>query len=687
MTEIAVSGWLEPCRGECVGARAGAILKGLRRLSLGHGGFHGAVDRVAMPGNAKKYRTVHEFGRKKRKRRGKKPKQSPEPSIGVQEEGTDVPRPSAPLTTPTTQIVEADSGSIRIDTKVLTDAEIKENRAREKATLDQLSSEPATARKIEAFTASCSEASALDSEHHAAPYVVLRLDVMNSLLGALRCNVCRGSVTIVRGGNDYGLAVKLAVQCNTCGEIASEWTSPRVDGAKTCNPFEVNLLAARAMVATGNGQTKMNDIFAMMGISHRGMHHKTYQRHLKSTLAPAATRAAESALKVCGKKVAALYEELCFGNKGNIAVSYDGTWMTRGHSSHIGVGAVIELFSGYVLDYVVLSNFCLGCEVGPKPDSTEYEEWRKGHQCQKNSDSKAGQMEVEAALILFQRSLERHGLRYTTMLCDGDSRTFSAIQEAKVYGFIEVKKEDCINHVQKRMGTALRNLVQKHRSEGKRGLGGRGRLTGELITRLSTYYGRALKSYEGDVEQMQKAVMATYRHITSTDECADHSLCPAGEGSWCRHNAAKAKGEPDPKHNYNLPKDVAEALLPVYTRLSEKALLERCQRGKTQNTNESLHSVIWSLASKDKHASLVAVESAVAEAVLRFNTGNLNSATAILSEMNVGATISGSKRAKEKDHRRSISSSKKRAASLELGRLVKKKHESRMHADYAPGAF
>ncbi|CAN7948281.1 unnamed protein product, partial [Ixodes hexagonus] len=182
----------------------------------------------------------------------------------------------------------------------------------------------------------------------------------------------------------------------------------------------------------------------------------------------------------------------------NIAVSYDGSWKTRGHCSHIAVGTLIELFTGLhshhwlVLDHVVLSNFCLACEKGPKGGTGGYSEWKSSHEasggCQKNTNSKAGQMEVEAALILFERSWERHGLRYTTMLSDGDSRSFAALQEAKVYGFVPVEEEDCVNHVQKRMGTALRSLVQKQKvQKGPAGtsLGGKGRLTAELITRLS----------------------------------------------------------------------------------------------------------------------------------------------------------------------------------------------------------
>lgn len=589
--------------------------------------------------------------------------------------------------------LQVGTNRVRIDAGIVTESDVIEARARERATL-RLESAPATTRKIGPFVASVSaasgDASSADpaaSTDPAASYVVVDLQALNSLLSAVQCKICRGPVHLLRGDRSYGLATKLTVVCDACNGIAESWTSRRVEGPKTCNPFEINMLACRAMLSTGNGQTALNDIFAGMGLSHRGLHNKTFQRHLKHTLKPAATRAAKAAMSQCARKVEALYEDLCFGHKSNIAVCYDGTWMTRGHSSHIGVGAVVELFTGYVLDYVVLSNFCLGCKNGPKPDSEGYSKWKESHQCHINTESKAGQMEVEAGLILFERSLQKHNMRYTTILCDGDSRTFNAIQEAEVYGFVEVVKEDCVNHVQKRMGTALRNLVQKHKADGKRNLGGKGRLTADLITRLSAYYGRALKSHEGDVDAMQRAVMATYYHITSTDGCSNHSLCPTGEGSWCRYNAAKAKGEPQPKHLYNLPKDVAEALLPVYERLAEKSLLQRCQRGKTQNSNESLHSVIWSLICKNQHSSLFAVQTAVAEAVLRFNTGTEYTIVAILNELDMNTSSTASKRAKEKDLRRSSSSTKKRESSVGITTMAKRRHKDAMHPDYAPGAF
>ena len=52
-----------------------------------------------------------------------------------------------------------------------------------------------------------------------------------------------------------------------------------------------------------------------------------------------------------------------------------------------------------------------------------------------------------------------------------------------------------MGHVQKRMGTALRGLVTKSKSQkladGK-GLGGKGRLTKKRIDDFQTYYGKAI---------------------------------------------------------------------------------------------------------------------------------------------------------------------------------------------------
>ena len=45
----------------------------------------------------------------------------------------------------------------------------------------------------------------------------------------------------------------------------------------------------------------------------------------------------------------------------NVDVSYDGTWMTRGHSSKMSAGFVIEADTGLILDHECLSKYCHIC--------------------------------------------------------------------------------------------------------------------------------------------------------------------------------------------------------------------------------------------------------------------------------------------------------------------------------------
>ncbi|KAH7984678.1 hypothetical protein HPB52_023507 [Rhipicephalus sanguineus] len=235
------------------------------------------------------------------------------------------------------------------------------------------------------------------------------------------------------------------------------------------------------------------------------------------------------------------------------------------------------------------------------PQDEGYTDWLATHECQRNIECNSGRMEVEAALTMFQRSWAKHGLRYTTVLSDGDSRTFHALSEAEVYGFIQIDKKDCINHVHKRMGAALRNLVDKKKAQGE-SLGGRGKLTQEKIKKIANYYGYALRSNINDVPAMKRAVEATLLHMTSTDDAPKHSKCPEGASSWCKYNRALANGE-------------------IFARLSDESLLARCCEGKTQNASESLHSVIWTQTSKNGNASLESVKRAAAEAVAIYNQG------------------------------------------------------------------
>lgn len=96
---------------------------------------------------------------------------------------------------------------------------------------------------------------------------------------------------------------------------------------------------------------------------------------------------------------------------------------------------------------------------------------------------------------------------------------------------------------------------------------------------------------------------------------------------------------------YKLLENVRIGLLPVYQRLADKGFLQRGQRGKIHNSNEALHSLIWGLAPKEKHASLFAVEAAIAEAVMCFNAGMAEASSTILQELHLHQNCTDGKRA------------------------------------------
>ena len=98
----------------------------------------------------------------------------------------------------------------------------------------------------------------------------------------------------------------------------------------------------------------------------------------------------------------------------------------------------------------------------------------------------------------------------------------------KVYGDdITIVKEECVNHVVKRMGTALRKLTTQTKKTGVT-LGGRGdgKLTKETMNELWVFYDRVIRSHRDDLEGMENAVMASFYHVSLTDAEPQHDRCP-----------------------------------------------------------------------------------------------------------------------------------------------------------------
>ena len=125
--------------------------------------------------------------------------------------------------------------------------------------------------------------------------------------------------------------------------------------------------------------------------------------------------------------------------------------------------------------------------------------------------------------------------------------SLQALNTEKVYGDTPIIKEDCINHVAKRMWTAIDTLKKKLQGTPD-SISGRGKLTKEVQDKLSAYYASQLKSNAPVVKAMRDGVYASLFHMISTDADPHHKYCPDGEKSWCFFKRAQAKGEQPRPH-------------------------------------------------------------------------------------------------------------------------------------------
>lgn len=138
-------------------------------------------------------------------------------------------------------------------------------------------------------------------------------------------------------------------------------------------------------------------------------------------------------------------------------------------------------------------------------------------------------MEVDAIKEMFLRSEKKFGVKYGNYIGDGDSKTYKAILDINPYDDeLTVIKSECVGHVEKRMGTRLRNVKKTQK------LGDKGKLTDALIKKLTTYYGLAIRKNSDSVDNMKREIMATFYHLYSTNEKPQYDYCLLGEDSWCK---------------------------------------------------------------------------------------------------------------------------------------------------------
>ncbi|KYN11352.1 hypothetical protein ALC57_16498, partial [Trachymyrmex cornetzi] len=325
-----------------------------------------------------------------------------------------------------------------------------------------------------------------------------------------------------------GLGFKIVVKCDSCADQMIPSSS------FVAHSYEINRRFILTMRVLGLGLAGAQKFCGLMDMPSFLSEH-TYSLILKNI-----HDSVKIAVEVLFQKAVREEIEIAFDAVTNaikkLTVSGDGSWRKRGYTSLFGVSSIIGYYSEKVLDLVVKSSCCKMCESWKnKLQDAEFQEWYETHknECNINHEGSSGKMEVDSIIEMFKRSVEKYNVQYHYYIGDGDSKTYTGIINSHPYDDEEVVKKECVGHVQKRMGTRLRALVKKDKK-----LGGKGKLTGKLIDKLTVYYGLAIRRHSNSVNDMYEALWATFHHYSSSDANPSHEKCPAGEESWCAYRRA-----------------------------------------------------------------------------------------------------------------------------------------------------
>lgn len=266
---------------------------------------------------------------------------------------------------------------------------------------------------------------------------------------------CTFKDMVVVGETKRGLNSIFKFQCKKCGVIRKIQSCPKKDNSLSCNEE-----AVLGISSIGSGFYHLKEFFTQLNVPVMGS--TTYDKIQKQQQTNWWKLAKQSALD-------ALYEEIelaksigSVDSMGNalIAVICDGGWGKRSYgkafNSLSGCAVLIGVRTKKVVYFDVRNKYCHTCKIAQSKCTPP-----NAHICNKNYTGPSSGMEADIILEGFKSS-EQHGARYFKLIADGDSSTYKALRDLRVYRnpdlFIE--KCECVNHLYRNFRTRFNFLTK-----------------------------------------------------------------------------------------------------------------------------------------------------------------------------------------------------------------------------------
>lgn len=259
-----------------------------------------------------------------------------------------------------------------------------------------------------------------------------------------------------------GLKSTFTLKCKMCNIIKFIHTE---DGDS--EKMDVNLAITLGAISTGIGHSQLEELASTIDMPM--MTYKTYSTcHEKvsdkifSTTWIKMKKAAEQEAQIAKD-----LNEVDGNGIPCITVIADGAWSKRSYNVNYnaasGVACIIGYRTGKLLHLGVRNKYCSICDSCSSKNVPVI-----NHKCFKNWSGPSTAMETDIIVEGFKTSIQTHGLKYTTLVGDGDSSITKKLTETKPYGNSTViQKVECRNHLLRNFSRKIRELCKRSRSTSK----------------------------------------------------------------------------------------------------------------------------------------------------------------------------------------------------------------------------
>lgn len=299
------------------------------------------------------------------------------------------------------------------------------------------------------------------------------------------CNNCEFRELIFFKEIRRGLQSSFIFACNNCSNTLRINSCPTYDDSE-----DINLSAVLGIISVGLGHYHLQEFLAHLNIPAMSYvtYHKIEQERIQVEYSKLSKQLEAEAL---AEEIRLAKENNEVDSAGNalIAVEFDGSWEKRAYTNNFtslaGCAAIIGLRTKKILYSAVKKKYCHICKIAMSRNITP-----RKHDCKKNYDGPSSGMETQIIIEGFKYCAEK-GARFHKYVGDGDSSTYKALRDLKLYKDpdILIEKFECVNHLFRNFFKQFKALLKSS----KMSLKGRKLLSLEignvvLCTLVSNFY-------------------------------------------------------------------------------------------------------------------------------------------------------------------------------------------------------